>query len=98
MSRLSLLVADFLIITAGMAWAYVAGRHSIILARGGWPAGTVGNALMAIPFAGMALEVLFIWLAAADRLFAATWLAAFSLAGALTLTLLEIFSQFVGHH
>ena len=89
MSRLPLLVADFLIIAAGMAWAYLAGRHSLIAATH-WPHGTTGGVLTAIPFAGMALEVLFIWLAAAGRLSATTWLAALSLVSALILMLLEI--------
>jgi hypothetical protein len=97
MSRLYLLVVDFLIIAAGMAWAYVAGRHSIIIARGGWPPGAIGNAIVAIPFAGMALQLLFVWLAAAERLFTATWLAVFSLTSALALLLVETFGHFVGY-
>jgi hypothetical protein len=92
-----LVVVDFLIIAAGMAWAFVAGRHSIIIAKEGWPPGGVGNALMAIPFAGMALQLIFVWLASAGRLFAATWLAAFSLTSALALMLVEIFGHFVGY-
>lgn len=95
MSRLSLLVADFLIIAAGMAWAYVAGRHSIAVAGHGWPHGAIKSAWMAIPFAGMALQLIFLWLASADRLAAATWLAALSLIAALALLSLEIV-HFVG--
>ena len=97
MSQLALLMADFLIIAAGMAWAYVAGRHSIILGREGWPAGSVGNALMAIPFVGMVLQVFFVWLASAGRLFAATWLAAFSLTSAVALRLVETMGHFGGY-
>ena len=89
MSRLPLLVADFLIIAAGMAWAYLAGRHSLIVAAH-WPHGTTGSVLTAIPFVGMAFEALFIWLAAAGRLSAATWLAGFSLISALILMFLEV--------
>jgi len=92
-----LLVGDFLIIAAGMAWAYVAGRHSIIIAKDGWPPGGFRHAIMAIPFAGMALQLLFLWLASAERLFAATWLAAFSLTSAVALTLVETLGHFVGY-
>jgi hypothetical protein len=97
MSQLYLLVADLLIIAAGMAWAFIAGRHSIIIARHGWPHGTISDALLAIPFVGMGLEVLFVWLASAGRLAATAWLAAFSLIGALALMSLEVFSHFVGY-
>jgi hypothetical protein len=92
-----LVVVDFLIIAAGMVWAYVAGRHSIIIANDGWPTGAIGNAVMAVPFAGMVLQLLFVWLASAGRLFSATWLAAFSLTSALALMLVEIFGHFVGY-
>jgi hypothetical protein len=97
MSQIGLLVADFLIIAAGMAWAYVAGRHSIIIGREGWPPGAIGNALMAIPFVGMALQVFFVWLASVGRLSAATWLAALSVIGAIGLLLVEVFGQLVGY-
>ena len=97
MSHLYLLLTDLLIIVAGMAWAYVAGRHSIIIAREGWPPGAIGNAIMAIPFVGMALQMLFVWLASAGRLFAATWLAVFSLTSAVALMLVEIFSHFIAY-
>src|SRR5258708_2993097 len=97
MSRLYLVLVDFLVIAAGMAWAYVAGRHSLIMAREGWPHGTIGAVLMAVPLIGMALQMLFVWLASAGRPLTATWLAVFSLAGALALIFLETFSHFVGY-
>ena len=95
MSQLSLLVADFLIIAAGMAWAYLAGRHSIFIAGHGWPHSTMRSAWMAIPFVGMGLQLIFLWLASAGRLTAATWLAALSLVGGMAMLFLEIV-HFVG--
>ena len=90
MSQLYLVVADFLIIAAGMAWAYVAGRHSILMAGHGWPHGAIRSAWMAVPFAGMALQLIFLWLASAGRLAAATWLAVLSLVGAAAVLFLEL--------
>lgn len=53
-------VADFLVVAGGVVWAYVAGRHSIIIARDGWPNGEVGFALMSLPFLGIASELVLI--------------------------------------
>ena len=89
MPQLALYAADTLIIAAGMAWAYLAGRHSITIGRHGWPSGTTHSLLMATPFFGMAAEAIFVLLAARGRLRATMLLATLSLACALGLGALE---------
>jgi hypothetical protein len=97
MSQLNLFAADSLVIAAGMAWAYVAGRHSIIIARDGWPPGAAADVLMIFPFLGMVAEIAFVWLAYLGRLFTTIVLAVLSLFGALALVVLEISTHSVGY-
>jgi hypothetical protein len=52
---------------------------------------------MVLPFAGIAVEILLVWLTYVDRLYAAICLAALSLSGAIALSYFELSRHFVGY-
>ena len=85
MQQFLLFLADTLIIVAGMAWAYSAGRESVLLpfhehaSRG----------FAVISYVGMALECLFIWFGYIGRVKTTIFVAALSLLAALGLLFLE---------
>ena len=85
MQQFLLFLADSLIIVAGMSWAYIAGRESIILALNEH----ASREFAAISYVGMALECLFIWLGYIGRLKTTIFVAALSLLAALALLFVE---------
>jgi len=80
-----LFLADTLIIVAGMAWAYVAGRESIIWALNEH----ASRGFAVISYVGMAFECIFIWLGYVGRVRTTVVLASLSLIAALGLLFVE---------
>jgi hypothetical protein len=96
-SRVQLLAADILLIGAGLAWAFIAGAASIVVARDGWPPASIGVSLMILPYFGMLFEFVLIALAAAGRFRTTVFLSAVSLLAALVLFGLEFSGKFIGY-
>jgi len=85
MQQFLLFLADSLIIVAGMAWAYVAGRESIIFALNEH----ASREFAVISYVGMAFECIFIWLGYVGRIRATIVLATLSLLAAIALLFVE---------
>lgn len=96
-SRVQLIAADILLICAGLAWAFIAGAASIVIAKDGWPPASIGVSLMIVPFIGTAFEFVLVALGAAGRFRLTVFLSAVSLLGALVLSGLEFSGGFIGY-
>lgn len=97
MSRIQVFAADFLVIGAGLVWAFIAGAEAIVIARDGWPPAPIGVSLMFAPAFGIAAEFVLVGLGAAGRFRSAVALSLLSLLCAVVLFGLQFSSHFIGY-